>query len=196
MNKTKGNFFLNAPYILWAVLFIIVPMLFVAYYTFTNASGEFTFNNIVTFFTSKAYMTVFGRSMLYAFWATLICLVLGFLFIGFGTISYFASDATGDVVLKSGVIELNVTGYDEITKSYTLKEDGDVMPGDSGEFTISIDVANSTSDVYCYLTFDKEVVPSNLNFYFSQGLFLFVHCYINIVHKHFLHSNNLEKGYG
>ncbi len=80
MNKTKGNFFLNAPYILWAVLFIIVPMLFVAYYTFTNASGEFTFNNIVTFFTSKAYMTVFGRSMLYAFWATLICLVLGYPF--------------------------------------------------------------------------------------------------------------------
>lgn len=79
MNK-KGNILLNAPYILWAVLFIIVPLLFVAYYTFTTSDGTFTFANITTFFTSSAYMTVFGRSMLYAFWATLICLLIGYPF--------------------------------------------------------------------------------------------------------------------
>ncbi len=79
MNK-KGNILLNAPYILWAVLFIIVPLLFVAYYTFTTADGTFTLSNITTFFTSKAYMTVFGRSMIYAFWATLICLLIGYPF--------------------------------------------------------------------------------------------------------------------
>ncbi len=80
MNKSKGNILLNAPYILWAVLFIIVPLLFVAYYTFTTSSGTFTFSNITTFFTSTAYMTVFGRSLLYAFWATLICLLIGYPF--------------------------------------------------------------------------------------------------------------------
>ena len=79
MNK-KGNVLLNAPYVLWAILFIIVPLLFVAYYTFTTADGTPTFANITTFFTSTAYMTVFGRSMLYAFWATLICLVIGYPF--------------------------------------------------------------------------------------------------------------------
>lgn len=80
MNKSKGSILLNAPYILWAILFIIVPLLFVAYYTFTTADGAFTFANITTFFTSTAYMTVFGRSMLYAFWATLICLIIGYPF--------------------------------------------------------------------------------------------------------------------
>ncbi len=85
MNRTKGNFLLNSPYILWAALFIVVPLLFVAYYAFTTSDGAFTVANIVTFFTSKTYMTVFGRSLLYAFWATLICLILGYPFAYFMT---------------------------------------------------------------------------------------------------------------
>ncbi len=81
MNKTKGGqVALNAPYLLWAVVFIVVPLIFVAYYAFTTADGGFTFSNIVTFFTHKQYMTVFWRSMLYALWATLICLFIAYPF--------------------------------------------------------------------------------------------------------------------
>ncbi len=81
MTKAKsGQVALNAPYLLWAVVFIVVPLLFVAYYAFTTADGGFTFSNIVTFFTHKQYMTVFWRSMLYALWATLICLVIAYPF--------------------------------------------------------------------------------------------------------------------
>ncbi len=81
MNKAKsGQVALNAPYLLWAVVFIVVPLIFVAYYAFTTADGSFTFSNIVTLFTHKQYMTVFWRSMLYALWATLICLVFGYPF--------------------------------------------------------------------------------------------------------------------
>lgn len=81
MNKSKsGQFFLNAPYMLWAVLFIIVPLLFVAYYTFTTADGQFTFVNISNFFTSKTYMTVFWRSIIYALWATGISLAIAYPF--------------------------------------------------------------------------------------------------------------------
>ena len=81
MSKPKsGKFFLNAPYLLWAVLFIVVPLLFVAYYTFTNADGNFTFSNISRFFTSETYMTVFWRSLVYALWATGICLLIAYPF--------------------------------------------------------------------------------------------------------------------
>ncbi len=81
MNKAKsGKFFLNAPYLLWAVLFIVVPLLFVAYYTFTNADGAFTFSNISRFFTSETYMTVFWRSLVYALWATGISLLIAYPF--------------------------------------------------------------------------------------------------------------------
>lgn len=81
MNKQKsGQVVLNAPYLLWAIVFIVVPLIFVAYYAFTTADGSFTFSNIVTFFTHKQYMTVFWRSMLYALWATLICLLIAYPF--------------------------------------------------------------------------------------------------------------------
>ena len=81
MTKAKsGQVALNAPYLLWAIAFIVVPLIFVAYYTFTTADGGFTLQNIITFFTHKQYMTVFWRSMLYALWATLICLVIAYPF--------------------------------------------------------------------------------------------------------------------
>ena len=36
----------GAPYIVWAALFIIVPLCMVAYYAFTDSNGVFTLNNL------------------------------------------------------------------------------------------------------------------------------------------------------
>lgn len=81
MNKAKsGKVLLNAPYLLWSVLFIIVPLIFVAYYAFTTSDGSFTFSNIQRFFTSETYMTVFWRSIKYAVWATAISLLIAYPF--------------------------------------------------------------------------------------------------------------------
>jgi len=67
-----------APHIVWSVLFIIVPLIFVGYYAFTDVStGEFTFSNISAFFT-KEYLLIFGKSVKLALIATAICLVLGY----------------------------------------------------------------------------------------------------------------------
>ena len=40
------------PYSVWALLFILVPLVFVAYYAFTDNSFRFTFDNIRRFFTA------------------------------------------------------------------------------------------------------------------------------------------------
>ncbi len=67
-----------APHIVWSVLFIIVPLIFVAYYAFTDVStGSFTFANIAEFFT-KEYLTIFGKSVKLALIATAICLIIGY----------------------------------------------------------------------------------------------------------------------
>lgn len=67
-----------APHIVWSVLFIIVPLIFVAYYAFTDVStGSFTFSNVATFFT-KDYLLVFWKSVKLAMIATAICLILGY----------------------------------------------------------------------------------------------------------------------
>ncbi len=73
-----------APHIVWAVLFIIAPLIFVAYYAFTDASGAFSLANVSAFFTEK-YLIIFFRSVRLALIATAICLLLGY------PIAYFIS---------------------------------------------------------------------------------------------------------
>ena len=76
-----------APYSVWAVLFIVVPLFFVAYYAFTDNSFNFTFDNVARFFTATSatdegevhtYIVIFLRSLKLAVISTLICLILGY----------------------------------------------------------------------------------------------------------------------
>jgi spermidine/putrescine transport system permease protein len=59
------------------VLFIIAPLLFVAYYAFTDKTGAFTFNNIAEL-AQASYLEVFLRSICFAFLATVICLIIAY----------------------------------------------------------------------------------------------------------------------
>ncbi len=66
-----------APHIVWSVLFIIAPLLFVIYYTLTDQNGEFTTENITRLFTGN-YVLIFVNSLCLALIATVICLVLAY----------------------------------------------------------------------------------------------------------------------
>lgn len=80
-----------APYSLWALLFILVPLIFVAYYAFTDQNFNFTFDNITRFFTATStvndgaatkeihtYLVIFARSLKLAVISTVICLIMGY----------------------------------------------------------------------------------------------------------------------
>ena len=64
-----------APHMVWCVLFILAPMAFVMYYTFTDADGAFTLYNLNEVF-SATYMKILERSVLFALEATVICLLI------------------------------------------------------------------------------------------------------------------------
>ena len=64
-----------APYLVWMAIFVIVPLLMVIYYALTNDAGQFTLENI---FMIGRYSSVYGRSLLLAAEATIICLVIAF----------------------------------------------------------------------------------------------------------------------
>ena len=80
------------PYSAWAILFIVVPLIFVAYYAFTDNDFHFTLANITRFFTATSnvadenggmrevhtYLLIFGRSLKLAVISTLICLLMGY----------------------------------------------------------------------------------------------------------------------
>ena len=77
-----------APYSFWAVLFVLVPLFFVAYYAFTDAQFNFTLDNISRFFTATSavdggrevhtYLIIFLRSLKLAVISTVICLIMGY----------------------------------------------------------------------------------------------------------------------
>ena len=82
-----------APYSVWAVLFIVVPLIFVAYYAFTDLDFHFTTDNITRFFTATSvisdeagerevhtYVLIFLRSLKLAAISTVICLLFGYPF--------------------------------------------------------------------------------------------------------------------
>ena len=80
-----------APYSIWAALFILVPLAFVAYYAFTDSDFNFTFENISRFFTATStisdgestrevytFLLLFGPSLKLAVISTFICLLMGY----------------------------------------------------------------------------------------------------------------------
>ena len=93
ISRTQGTYRAAlAPYSVWSLLFVIVPLVFVAYYAFTDNSFSFTMENITRFFTAtsnmiqddgtttevRTYLLIFGRSLKLAVISTLACLVLGY----------------------------------------------------------------------------------------------------------------------
>ena len=89
-----------APYTLWAAVFILVPLVFVAYYAFTDNAFAFTFDNVSRFFTATStvdgqevhtYLVIFWRSLKLAVISTAICLVLGY------PLAYIMARASGRV---------------------------------------------------------------------------------------------------
>lgn len=63
------------PYYVWAAVFIVVPLLMIAYCAFTDANGSFTVENMLVI---GKYWPVLLRSLGYALIATVCCLVIGY----------------------------------------------------------------------------------------------------------------------
>lgn len=76
-NKPLMARLMAAPHIVWSILFIVAPMLFVFYYAFTDKSGAFTMSNILEL-GSPSYLTIFARSGAFALVATAICLLIAY----------------------------------------------------------------------------------------------------------------------
>ena len=86
-----GRLMCLAPYSVWSVLFIIVPLIFVGYYALTDNNFAFTTENITKFFTTTSqiadgeamrevhtYLLIFWRSLKLAIISTAICLLMGY----------------------------------------------------------------------------------------------------------------------
>ena len=88
MKKNNGSSTLPAsPYIVWSTLFIVIPLIIIVFFSFTQetASGySFTLENFKRVLNSQ-YISVFKRSLILSFESTVLCLILGY------PVAYFIS---------------------------------------------------------------------------------------------------------
>ncbi len=66
----------STPYYVWAMLFIIAPIIYVLYYAFTDGDGNFA--GFANFAIISHYSGTFMLSLMLAFIATVICLLIGY----------------------------------------------------------------------------------------------------------------------
>ena len=77
MNGKLRNQIVAAPYSIWMIGFIIIPLIFVVYYGLTNDANAFTLDNIVSFF-NPIHLKSFLQAFKLALISTLICIILAY----------------------------------------------------------------------------------------------------------------------
>lgn len=66
------------PYVLFLVLFVVLPLILIFVYAFTDPQGHFTIKNFIQFFNTSEAVNTFIYSLAIALLTTLICLLLGY----------------------------------------------------------------------------------------------------------------------
>ncbi|MBQ9339034.1 MAG: ABC transporter permease [Paludibacteraceae bacterium] len=66
------------PYVLFLILFVVLPLLLIVYYAFTDHSGSFTIMNFVKFFHTSEAINTLVYSLAIAMITTIVCLLLGY----------------------------------------------------------------------------------------------------------------------
>ena len=71
------------PYLVWASILIVVPMLIIVFYAFTQEGNDiiaikFSINNFIRFFSDSLFSEVLLRSLKIAVVTTLICILVGY----------------------------------------------------------------------------------------------------------------------
>ena len=74
--SNKSRWF-AAPYILWMIIFTVIPLVIIVYYSLTDVSGAFTLDNI-TAIAHGSRIKIFFESIWQSAVSTVICLVIGY----------------------------------------------------------------------------------------------------------------------
>ncbi len=75
MNKRSSW---SLPYLIFMIIFVVLPLILVLIYAFQDAQGRFSFENITRFFSDSDALSTFALSLEIAILNTLICLLLGY----------------------------------------------------------------------------------------------------------------------
>ncbi len=69
---------LSLPFVVFMIFFVIVPLLLIVYYAFTDANGNFSLKNWADIFTSPEKWKTIGITFLVAFLTTFFCIIIAY----------------------------------------------------------------------------------------------------------------------
>lgn len=70
--------YLSIPYAVFLVLFVVIPILLIVWYAFTDSNGMPSFEAAISFFTTPTKWSVLLISLFLGIQTTIICLLLGY----------------------------------------------------------------------------------------------------------------------
>jgi len=121
----------------------------------------------------------------------IICVIIGICSILVGSIAYYRIVVEGSIKGSTGNAVFVLK--DENSNVWNNKEInlGKVNPGDSGEFTVTMDASGSTVDMYATLELDRTNLPTNLKFYTTSDHKSELHKYYSFLEHSGIKSETL-----
>ncbi len=74
--KKRSNW--SLPYVIFMIIFVVLPLILILVYAFQDGQGRFTLSNITKFFTDKDSLSTFAVSIEVALENTLLCILIGY----------------------------------------------------------------------------------------------------------------------
>ncbi len=76
--RTFKRSYWSLPYFIFMLMFVVLPLVMITVYAFTDANGSFTLGNFKRFFTTSEDIKTFAYSIEIAMITTILCLLIGY----------------------------------------------------------------------------------------------------------------------
>ena len=118
---------------------------------------------------------------------SIICIVILLV----GSIAYYRIVVEGNIKGTTGNAVFVLRDSDNSVWNNKVIDLGKINPGDSGEFTVTMDASGSTVDMYATLEIERNTLPTNLKFYTTSDHKSELHKYYSFLENNGTNSETL-----
>lgn len=187
---------LAIPYFIFLILFILIPILIIVFYAFTDAEGYFSFDALVTFFSNYTKLNVLLVSLLIGLFNTILCLLIGYPIAyilsnkkfnkNYVLVMLFVMPMWINFVLRTGAtrdllnwIGLNTGSYPIITTMIGMVSNYlpfTILPLYSTMLKLDQSQIEAASDLGCnpFQVFTKSIIPQTIPGIVSAAMMVFM----------------------
>ncbi len=142
------------PYAFLCVVFVVVPLILMLYFAFTDFEGAFTFDNFACFFTEKETQNVLWRSIGIAALATIICFALAY------PLAYVLSRAPFNRIAVLVVLFVTPMWINSLLRIYAIRTVFELIGISRGTFAV---ILGLVYDFFPFMLLPIYTILSNMD---------------------------------